>query len=53
MPDWMSNTRPPSVSRERWHALSTRKRRAAVRGYWRSLSRDTQHMLHLKGQAQP
>lgn len=49
MPEWILETRPPTVSRERWHTLSTPQRRAAVRGYWRSVNLITRQMLALKG----
>ncbi|WP_217612026.1 hypothetical protein [Deinococcus sp. GbtcB9] len=49
VPEWILETRPPTVSRERWHTLSTPQRHAAVRGYWRGLSLSTRQMLTLKG----
>lgn len=49
MPEWMLDTCPPTVSRERWHTMSTGKRRVAVKVYWRGLRLETQHMLTLKG----
>lgn len=49
MPTWFLTTRPPTVSRERWHSMSKGERRAAVKVYWHGLSLETQHMLTLKG----
>lgn len=49
MPEWILNVCPPTVSRERWHAMNTGQRRAAVKTYWRALRLETRHMLTLKG----
>lgn len=49
MPEWMLTTRPPTITRQRWHTLNTKERQAAVKGYWRGLREETRHMLTLKG----
>lgn len=48
MPEQMLNTCPPTVTLDRWHAMSGGQRRAAVKTYWHTLRPETRHMLGRK-----